>query len=118
MAEIALPLDKIAEPPMTAFCRERGVASEAEYKRRCRDEGRIGYHMHLGLDDWPATARALTEVDAAMRASGHIMDRYGLCLSRSMGVVEDERAAAAKETGPRLAPGDWTAIAETVPIQP
>src|SRR4051812_48542964 len=74
--------------------------------------------MHLGLDDWPTTARALIEVDAAMRASGHTVDRYGLCLSRSMGVLEGERAVAAKETGPRLAPGDWDAIAETVPIQP
>ena len=104
--------------PRTAFCRQHGVASEVEYKRRCRDEGRIGYHMHLGLDDWPTTAQALIEVDAAMRASGYTMDRYGLCLSRSMGVVEGERAAAAKETGPRLAPGDWDAIAETAPIQP
>jgi methylmalonyl-CoA mutase cobalamin-binding domain/chain len=102
----------------SAFCRAQGVGSEAEYKRRCRDEGRIAYHMHLGLDDWPATARALVEVDAAMRAAGHAMDRYGLCLSQSMGVPEAARADAAKETGPRLEPGDWAAIGETAPIQP
>src|SRR5215210_5108583 len=118
MAQIADPMEQTDDLPRTAFCREHGVASEAEYKRRCRDTGRIGYHMHLGLDDWAATERALVEVDAAMRASGHTMDRYGLCLSRSMGVVEAERAEAAKETGPRLAPGDWPAIAETAPIQP
>src|SRR4051795_7864061 len=118
MAEIALPMDKTADLPRSAFCRENGVASEAEYKRRCRDAGRIAYHMHLGLDDWAATERALVEVDATMRAGGHAMDRYGLCLSRSMGVVEAERAGAAKETGPRLAPGDWAAAAEPAPIQP
>jgi hypothetical protein len=74
--------------------------------------------MHLGLDDWPATAQALTEIDAAMRVNGHAMDRYGLCLSQSMGVVESDRAGVAKETGPRLETEDWAAIGETAPIQP
>ena len=43
---------KAAPPPAplgrTAFCTAHGVHSEAEYKRRRRDEGRLIYHAHLG----------------------------------------------------------------------
>jgi len=101
----------------TGFCAAEGVASEAEYKRRCRDAGRIGYHMHLGLSDWPSTQRALAEVAGGLAEHGHRVDRFGLCLSRSMSLPEDRRAAAAKETGPRLDPDDWAAVARS-PVQP
>jgi hypothetical protein len=46
----------------TAFCAARGALSEAEYKRRRRDEERLTYHAHLGLSDWDATATALDEL--------------------------------------------------------
>jgi methylmalonyl-CoA mutase cobalamin-binding subunit len=103
---------------LTAFCRAHGVRSEAEYKRRCRDERRITYHAHLGLHDWAATADALRLIEAEMTARGHRMDRYGLCLSRSMSVPEARRSGVAKETGPRLEAQDWTAVAQTAAIQP
>lgn len=101
----------------TAFCAAAGVASEAEYKRRARDTGLITYHMHLGLSDWPATRAALDDVVAGLAAHGHAVDRFGLCLSRSMSLPEAARAAAAKETGPRLDAGDWDAVAAS-PAQP
>ena len=48
---------------------------------------------------------------------GHALDRFGLCLSRSMSVPADRRATAAKETGPRLEAGDWAKVA-AAPAQP
>lgn len=103
--------------PRTAFCAARGAASEAEYKQRCRDAGRLTYHGHLGLSDWPATAAALDEIVAGLAAHGHRLDRFGLCLSRSMSLPAGARAGAAKETGPRLEAADWDAVA-AAPAQP
>ena len=73
--------------------------------------------MHLGLSDWAATEQALAHVSAGLAEHGHRIDRFGLCLSRSMGVPEAQRAAAAKETGPRLEASDWAAVARS-PAQP
>ena len=100
---------RAAAPPLgrSAFCTAHGVHSEAEYKRRRRDEGRLTYHAHLGLSDWPATASALDEIVAGLGE----LDRFGLCLSRSMSLPADQREGAAKETGPRLEAGDWAAVA-------
>jgi methylmalonyl-CoA mutase cobalamin-binding subunit len=107
-----------AAPARTAFARDRGVASELEWKARCRAEGRISYHFQVGLSTWQATVEALREIDGALRAEGHAADRFGLALDRAMGVPEAERDATVKETGPRLAPGDWQALGEAAPIQP
>ena len=87
----------------SAFCAAEGVASEAEYKRRCRDSGRLTYHMHLGLSDWAATEQALAHVSAGLAEHGHRIDRFGLCLSRSMGVPGG--AARGRRQGDGAAPG-------------
>jgi methylmalonyl-CoA mutase cobalamin-binding domain/chain len=97
----------------TAFCAAHDAGSEAEYKRRKRDAGELTYHAHLGLSDWGATAGALDEIVAELGA----LDRFGLCLSRSMSLPAERRAGAAKETGPRLDPDDWEAVA-AAPVQP
>ncbi|MGZ4678805.1 MAG: cobalamin-dependent protein [Ilumatobacteraceae bacterium] len=105
-------------PPPTAFLRANGARSEAEYKRRCRDEGRVMYHMHVGMSTWPETEAALTEVHTALADRGRIVDRYGVALDRAMGVPEGERHLAVKETGPRIGPHEWQRLGEAVPIQP
>ena len=46
----------VSLPARTAFCAAHGVAHELEFKRCARDAGRITYHMHVGLTDWPATS--------------------------------------------------------------
>src|SRR6185312_13906302 len=109
---------RAAAPPLgrTRFCAMHDVRSELEYKRRRRDAGRLTYHAHLGLSDWPATARALDEIVAGLGEHGETLDRFGLCLSRSMGLPAAGRAGAAKETGPRLEPADWRAVA-AAPVQ-
>jgi methylmalonyl-CoA mutase cobalamin-binding subunit len=104
--------------PRTAFVREQGAASEAEYKRRCRDERRVMYHMHVGLSTWDATEDALRTVHGALAAGGHTVDRFGLAFDRAMGVPEAERHLTMKETGPRLVADQWQRLAQAVPIQP
>lgn len=101
----------------TAFCAAHGVRSEADYKRRRRDAGELTWHAHLGLSDWSATEQALDEIVAGLAEHNHSLDRFGLCLSRSMGVPAAERDGAAKETGPRLEPDDWAKVA-AAPVQP
>jgi methylmalonyl-CoA mutase cobalamin-binding subunit len=106
------------EIPSTAFVRSVGAASEAEYKQRCRDNGQIMYHMHVGLSTWEATEDALRTVYEGLRSHGHHVDRYGLAFDRAMGVPEDERHLTTKETGPRIEPSDWTRLGNAVAIQP
>jgi methylmalonyl-CoA mutase cobalamin-binding subunit len=105
-------------PAPTAFLRANAARSEAEYKRRCRDQGRVMYHMHIGLSTWAATEAALAEVFDALAGEGHSVDRFGLALDRAMGVLEDERHLTVKETGPRIDPDEWRRLGEAVPIQP
>jgi len=105
-------------PPRSAFCRRRGVHSETEFKQHCRDKGTIMYHLHIGLNDWNSTRDALTDVVQALSAHGHTVERYGLCLDRGMSVLEADRDRVRKETGPRLSSGDWTEVAQAVPVQP
>ena len=109
-----------APPPAlpTAFLRANRARSEAEFKRRCRNEGRVMYHMHVGLSTWRATETALVEVYAALADAGHTVDRFGLALDRAMGVPENERHLTVKETGPRIGPEEWRRLGEAAPIQP
>jgi methylmalonyl-CoA mutase cobalamin-binding subunit len=76
------------------------------------------YHMQIGLTSWPATERALGEVEAALAERGHTVDRFGLALDRVMSRKEARRAGIAKETGVRLEADDWARIGEAVAIQP
>ena len=104
--------------PVTAFLRSKGASSEAEYKRRRRDEGRLMYHMHVGLSTWAATEDALHTVHDALAAEGQSVDRFGLAFDRAMGVPETERHLTTKETGPRIDADQWERLAQAVPIQP
>jgi len=101
----------------TAFCAAHDVGSEAEYKRQRRAAGRLMYHAHLGLSDWSATEDALEVIVDGLAEHDQTLDRFGLCLSRSMGVPAAERHTVAKETGPRLEPEDWAKVA-AAPVQP
>ena len=105
-------------PQATAFCRLHGVAHEVEFKQRAIASGRISYHAHIGLADWNATEAALGDVVAGLAEHGHTVERYGLCLSRAMGLPEGAREGFPKETGPLLADGDWQRIGEATSVQP
>ena len=105
-------------PRQTAFCRSHGVAHEVEFKQRARAAGRISYHAHIGLVDWLATEHALGEVVGSLAEQGHSLERYGLCLSRAMGLPPAARDGFPKETGPLLTEADWQRIGEAAAVQP
>ncbi|MQA82701.1 MAG: hypothetical protein GEV10_30295 [Streptosporangiales bacterium] len=94
------------------------VGSEFEYKRQARENRRVMYHAHIGLGTWPATRTALHEITDALESDGHRLDRFGLCLESAMGLPEEQRGAAQKETGPRLEAEDWDDVANAVTAQP
>lgn len=103
---------------VSAFLKQHGAGSEVEYKQRCRDEGRVMYHMHVGLSTWEATEEALRVVHRSLAAEGHHVDRFGLAFDRAMGVPEAQRHLTMKETGPRIDADQWERLAQAVPIQP
>jgi methylmalonyl-CoA mutase cobalamin-binding subunit len=107
-----------ANVPRTAFLRSVDAESEVAYKQRCRDNGTVMYHLHIGLSTWEATEDALRTVAGGLAAHGHRADRFGLAFDRAMGVPEDVRHLTVKETGPRVGVEDWVRLAEAAPIQP
>jgi methylmalonyl-CoA mutase cobalamin-binding subunit len=107
-----------ASLPQTAFLRSVGAASEVDYKQRCRADGTVMYHLHIGLSTWEATEDALRTVVDGLARHGHRADRFGLAFDRAMGVPEDARHLTVKETGPRVAADDWVRLAQAAPIQP
>ncbi|MCU1396020.1 MAG: hypothetical protein JWM34_4448 [Ilumatobacteraceae bacterium] len=111
-AAVALPIRR------SRFCQANDALSEVEVKARAKATGRIMYHAHIGLADWPATERAIVELTDALGERGHTLDRFGLCISRAMGMPDDRRGAFPKETGPMLAPADWARVVDAAPSHP
>ncbi|MBU1399192.1 MAG: cobalamin-dependent protein [Pseudomonadota bacterium] len=103
----------------SAFMDRWGVNSEAAYKRRCMRDGIIMFHAHIGMSTWADTAAALVRLQASADKNNFVVDRFGLCLDRRMGLPEAIREKAPAETGPSLhTEADWIQIGRTVPIQP
>lgn len=106
------------EVGISGFCHAAGVTSEYAYKRRCVATGKIMYHAHIGLSTWPATLSALNEVVTELAAEGRVLDRFGLCLDRAMGVPEAQRHTIARETGPLLTADEWESVGQQELSQP
>ena len=101
------------------FCEQQGVTSEAEYKERCKADGTIMYHAHVGMDSWPATVEALRHLHQVAKDGDYRLDRAGICLDRRMAVPEAFRRGIPAETGPLITtPAEWREIGQIVPIQP
>lgn len=103
----------------TLFFKKHGVASEAEYKRRAKEQGIIMTHAHIGLDTWEETKAALLHIEEEMSKRGLSVDRFGLCLDRVMAYPPEMRDSVPRETGPQLRSlDDWMEVGQVVPIQP
>lgn len=101
------------------LCEVHGVRSELAYKRKMAAEGRIMTTMNIGLQTWSDTARAMRAIHEETTRRGFRIDRYQMQMDRRMGLPPDQRARAAKETGPLLeSAADWAGTTGTVPIQP
>jgi len=107
------------KPGTSAFLEKYDCSSEQEYKRQCMKEGRIMYHAHIGLNDMSATARALQLIYTELDEQGFRMDRAGFAVDRRMGLPREFQNSVAAETGPMLTSvEDWSALAQSAPIQP
>jgi methylmalonyl-CoA mutase cobalamin-binding subunit len=95
------------------------VASEAEYKRRCIDEGRIMMHAQIGFRDPGKSRRAWAAIWAALDKAGYRVDRYGICLDWSMGYPRSLRKNMPRGTGLIMEEvEDWIALTRMAPVAP
>jgi methylmalonyl-CoA mutase cobalamin-binding subunit/GNAT superfamily N-acetyltransferase len=95
------------------------VESEYQYKQQAMQDGRIMYHAHIGMNDIETTATALARIHAELDCREFRLERAGFAVDRRMGLPLQRRSAAAAETGPMLVTReDWSALAQTAPIQP
>jgi methylmalonyl-CoA mutase cobalamin-binding subunit len=98
------------------FLSEKGVSSEAEWKRKCAGQGRVMQHAHIGFRDVNRTIEAIRTVHATCAQSGVTVDRFGITLDWSMGYPEAMRAKASRGTGIVLSgPEDFARITNAAP---
>ncbi|HEX5990408.1 MAG TPA: cobalamin-dependent protein [Solirubrobacterales bacterium] len=111
---------KGVERARSAYCEEKGVGSEREWREKARAEGVPCTCMNIGLATWADTREALGEIyEDALSRGVRPPDRFNLIAERRMGLPKDKRAEAAQETGPvMMTEQDWWELAHTVPIEP
>ncbi len=108
-----------AELGRCAFLRQAQVLSEADYKRRCMDEGRLMLHAQIGYRDPAMSRRAWREIFDRVAEAGGTVDRYGICLDWSMGYPADRRHGRPQGTGLVLPDGaSWAALSAEAPVAP
>lgn len=108
------------ERARSAYCEEKGVGSEREWRERARAEGIPCTCMNIGLPTWAETREALGSIyEDALSRGVRPPDRFNLIAERRMGLPKDKRAEAPQETGPvMMTEQDWWEMAHTVPIEP
>lgn len=108
------------ERARSAYCEEKGVGSEREWRERAREQGIACTCMNIGLATWADTREALGLIhEDALSRGVRPPDRFNLIAERRMGLPKDKRAEAPQETGPvMMTEQDWWELAHTVPIQP
>ena len=108
------------EKGRSAYCEEKGVDSEREWRERARQEGIPCTCMNVGLATWDDTREALGLIyEDALRRGVRPPDRFNLIAERRQGLPKDKRAEAPQETGPAMmTEQDWWELAHTAPIQP
>jgi methylmalonyl-CoA mutase cobalamin-binding subunit len=106
-------------PSRLRYARERGVASDREYKERCRDAGELTTYINLGYKTWAETRDALQSLLAEGKRLGYRLDRVSLIPDRRMGLPPGPRERALAETGLMMyTPQDWAGAGQDVDIAP
>jgi methylmalonyl-CoA mutase cobalamin-binding subunit len=96
------------------FLHLHGVASEAEFKRRAMESGRLMFHAQIGYRDPEQSRRAWAEI-----YEGCAPDRYGICLDWSMGYPAHLRRGKPRGTGLILdTPDAFRALTQVAPVAP
>ena len=101
------------------FLEHHGVASEADFKRRCMAQSRVMRHAQIGFRDPEKSRRAYGEIWSACDAAGESVDRYGLCLDWAMGYPLERRREGPRGTGMMLeGPEEFAALTREAPAAP
>ncbi len=101
------------------FLETYGVGSEAEYKRRRVEEGRVMMHAQIGFRAPDKSRRAYAEIWETLDRAGYRVDRYGICLDWSMGYPQAQRKNRPRGTGLIMNDvEDWIAMTKMAPVAP
>ena len=101
------------------YCDVHGVASDREYKERCRDDGTITTYINLGYKTWDETRAALDAIVDAGKRRNFRLDRVSLIPDRRMGLPPGLREKALAETGIMMySEADWVGAARDTTVMP
>jgi methylmalonyl-CoA mutase cobalamin-binding domain/chain len=120
LVEEGMAMAEGIERARSAYCEEKGVGSEREWREKAREAGIVCTCMNIGLPTWAETREALGSIyEDALSRGVRPPDRFNLIAERRMGLPKGKRAEAAQETGPvMMTEQDWWELAHTVPIEP
>lgn len=103
----------------SAFLKEMGVSSEAEYKRKRMAERAVMQHAQIGYRDREKSRRAYGSIWEECDRRGVRVDRYGMCLDWSMSLPRAIRSGATRGTGMILPDiEDFANLTAAAPVAP
>jgi len=112
-------LGRTVELGRTAWCREKNVRCDGDYKQWCAQNGRITWQMVMGLSSVAEQVEALKYLYDWGRKTGVIIDRCHVIADRRMGLPEELWHKAPRGTSFMLQSlDDYIRIAQAAPIQP
>ena len=99
------------------FMDKMHVDSEREYKERCKKEGRIMRHAHIGYNSAEETREAIQYIYKKLEEKGCRLDRFGICLDCQMGVPPEMRDKVPRGAGLVFeSPQEWIDVAQAAPV--
>ena len=99
------------------FMEKMGVNSEREYKERCKKEGKIMRHAHIGYNSSQETVSAIKYIYKELEKRGCQLDRFGICLDCQMGVPPELREKIPRGAGQVFnSPEEWIEVAQAAPV--
>jgi len=112
-------LGRKLEQGRTAWCQEKNVRCDGDYKQMCAEEGRITWQMVMGLSSVDEEVEALKYLYRWGKESGVVIDRCHVITDHRMGLPQDMWDVAPKGTSFMLeSQDDYHRIAQAAPIQP
>lgn len=117
MIERAEEISRDWEYGQTAFCKERGVSSEREFKDQCKRENRIMRHAAIGYNSVEETCNAIKWLYEELEKKGCTLDRAGVILDSIMGIPDEYKDQAMVGSGLVLnSEEDWLALGQAAPV--
>lgn len=112
-------LGKTIELGITAFCREKNVRCDGDYKQMCAEKGYITWQTIMGLSSVDEQAEALKYLYQWGKKTGVAIDRCTIISNMRMGLPQEMWDKAPRGTSFTLeSQDDYDKIAQAAPIQP